>query len=126
MRATGDVRSQWLTTSDAARMLRVTPQWVRDLARAERLAFERTRSRRLLFRQHDVLRLVDRRATVRLEGMTTARPVPDGEPRQLALFGGARLKLATLVQDGSRSLCNGKVDDAGSVNESGGQVRCVR
>jgi helix-turn-helix protein len=85
---------QWLTTADAARMLQMTVHGVRWLARQGRLASEATVSGQRLFRLGDVLRLVEQRAAARLTRVVT-RPsrTPIGEPRQLSLFGRARLRL---------------------------------
>jgi hypothetical protein len=74
-------------------MLEVTVSGVRWLANTGGLPAERTTSRQRLFREGDVLRLVARRATARLVGRLPARPAPIGEPRQLSLFGKARLRL---------------------------------
>lgn len=60
----------WLTTRDAARMLAVTPRWVRGLACTEQIAYERTRSGVFLFREREVLRLVEQRA----KGWARSRP----------------------------------------------------
>ena len=86
---------RWLTTGDVARMLEVTEHGVRWLAKSGRLAYERTTSGQRLFRQGDVLRVVEQRAMSRVVG---ARPctAPIGEPRQLSLFGKARLRLVEL------------------------------
>jgi len=82
----------WLTTADVARMLEVTRHGVQWLARTGRLPHEQTVSGQRLFRSGDVLRLIERRATARLVGRMPARPAP-GAPRQLSLFGKARLRL---------------------------------
>ena len=82
------------TTRNAARKLGVTVYGVRWLARSGRLRHELTESGQLLFRQSDVSRLADQRSTARM----AARPHVDGpvgEPRQLSLFGKARLRLVT-------------------------------
>jgi hypothetical protein len=82
----------WATTSDAARMLDLTVWGVRWLARHGGLPSERTVAGQWLFRLGDVLRLVERRASARLTGRVRADG-PIGEPRQLSLFGKARLRL---------------------------------
>lgn len=68
----------WLTTRDAARLLAVTPRWVRGLARAEQLRYEQTRSGLFLFRECEVLLLVaqraKRRGRRREELLATVRP----------------------------------------------------
>jgi len=83
-----------LTSRGAARRLHVTPRWVRQLAHMEHLVSRRTASGQLEYPKHAVLKLVDRRAQAEERGATMARAfaVPDG-PRQLALFGRARLRL---------------------------------
>jgi len=86
---------EWLTTGDAARMLGVTVHGVRWLSRTGRLTHLRTQSGQRLYRKGDVLRLVEKRAQARLEGVAAGRSVggPLGQPRQLSLFGKARLQL---------------------------------
>jgi hypothetical protein len=84
----------WLTTADVARMVPLTVHGVRWLARTGQLPYEVTGSGQRLFRRADVLRLVAQRATTRLTGLAA---VPAGAriggPRQLSLFGKARLQI---------------------------------
>jgi hypothetical protein len=54
-----------LTTADVAKILQVTPRWVRWLARTEQLAYTQTRSGLWLFLALDVRRYNDRRAFAR-------------------------------------------------------------
>lgn len=84
--------AQWLTTADAARMLQVSDRGVRWLAQRGGLRFEATESGQRLFRYGDVARLVEQRAHARLVGLMPQR-MPDEGPRQLSLFGKARLRL---------------------------------
>jgi hypothetical protein len=75
-------------------MLAVTVHGVRWLARTGQLPYETTGSGQRLFRLGDVSRLVDQRATTRLTGMAAAPAgALSGGPRQLALFGKARLRI---------------------------------
>ena len=101
-----DHYGQWLTTADVARALAVTVDGVQWLARSGRIFFERTRSGQRLFRQGDVMRLVEHRAKRRLAGPTIGRAStgPIGEPRQLSLFGKARLKLVPTTDGGETVL----------------------
>ena len=85
-------RRQWLTTADAACVLERTVHGVRWLARTGQLPYESTGSGQRLFRLADVLRLVDQRARARLT-VAPATAAIAGEPRQLALFGKARLRI---------------------------------
>lgn len=55
-------KGDWLTTTTAARMLRVSARTVRRLARTGFLVYSGTRSGQWLFREADVLRLVTVRA----------------------------------------------------------------
>lgn len=101
-RARVPLARQWLTTADAARMLAVSADGVIWLAKTGRLACERTVSGQRLFRLGDVVQLVAQRAHARLVG----RPIVahrSGEPRQLSLFGKARLRLVRATEDGSDS-----------------------
>jgi hypothetical protein len=84
-------KNQWLTTSDVARMLGITVYGVRWLARNGRLVHEATASGQRVFRQSDVLAVVEHRAKTRLTGVPEARVI--GGPRQLSLFGKTRLRL---------------------------------
>ena len=88
--------ADYLTTGDAARMLELTGEGVRKLVRTAQLACRWTVSGRRVFLLAEVQRVVKERARARLRRVTAARPLPPGEPRQLALFGGARLRLVTL------------------------------
>jgi hypothetical protein len=54
-----------LTTGAVARMLDVTPRWVRWLAAHRQLACERTRSGVALFREGEVLRFMEQQAKTR-------------------------------------------------------------
>lgn len=85
--------SVWLTTADVARMLELTSEGVRDLVRRQQLVCQRTRAGWRLFRFGDVQRLAERRMTARLTGKLRVQPRARGEPRQLSLFGSARLRL---------------------------------
>ena len=107
---------QWLTTADVARMLEVTRQGVQWLARTGALPYEATTSGQRLFREHDMLRVVARRATARLVGRLPARPAPIGEPRQLSLFGKARLQLV----GGERALSECQAKGSRSLNDRAG------
>jgi len=83
------------TTGDVARALDVTDEGVRHLVRDEQLACARTPSGQRVFRQGEVLRLVEQRAQARLTGVTRLRPKKvgvRGEPRQLSLFGLRKVK----------------------------------
>jgi hypothetical protein len=102
---------------DAARMLNLTADGVRFLAREGRLVSERTVAGQWLFRAGDVQRLIERRARKRLLRVATARPMEPGEPRQLALFGGARIRLVSLRRHESTSLRDPEVEHARSLNE---------
>jgi len=92
----------------AARMLRLSESQVRNLVDLQVLACQWTRDREpvLLFREREVLRLVERRATARGRQVpeTPPRSVPIGDARQLALFGTARLRLVPLRRDDSEGL----------------------
>ncbi len=100
--------SHWLTTGDAARMLGVTADGVRWLARNQRLACLRTHSGQWLFRQSDVLHLVEQRAKARICSrpamLRAVRPQmlrARLEPRQLSLF---RPRLVAPRAESERSL----------------------
>jgi len=58
---------QWLTTRDVARMLQVTGRWVRGLASLGRLTYEQTPNGMRIFRERDVLRLIETRARGRAQ-----------------------------------------------------------
>lgn len=82
-------KGEWLTTTTAARMLRVSARTVRRFARAGALPFSGTRSGQWLFREADVLRLVASRARLqsrrRYELLALVRPrmiAADLAPRQ--------------------------------------------
>jgi len=62
----GQGPGSWLTTTDVAKMLQVTPREVRYLARAGRLAFEQTRSGQRFFREREVVRVLEQRAKGRI------------------------------------------------------------
>lgn len=86
--------SQWLTTSAVARMLERTPRSVRRFAEDGAVAAQRAENGYRLFRQSDVLQLVEHRAKARLRGVTALRPKRmrvRGEPQQLALFDRKRM-----------------------------------
>lgn len=86
--------SAWLTTADVARMLEVTTDGVRWLARRGHLASQRTHSGQWLFRPGDAHRFAERRLQARLQGLPRARPRrTDGEPRQLVLAFGPPLQI---------------------------------
>ena len=89
---------RWLTTADTARMLEVTRQGVHWLVQTRRLACETTASGQHLFREGDVLHLVEVRARARLVGRPRPQRVAIGEPRQLSLFGKARLRLVPIAE----------------------------
>jgi len=80
-------------------MLAVSTEGVIWLANNNRLpVYDRTTSGQRLFRLGDVLRLVEQRAKARLMGTRPVVVGRSGEPRQLSLFGKARLRLV----DGER------------------------
>jgi excisionase family DNA binding protein len=89
------VSRKWFTTTDVARALNLTTEGVRHLVRDQQLACTRTRSKRRLFREEDVLRLAAARDRARLRGVRVLRPkkfgLRDG-PRQLPLFGLRKVK----------------------------------
>ena len=77
------------TTADAARVLQVTPRWVRWLARHQELPHAQTGSGLWLFREADVLQIAARRAKARgrprREWLVAMRPQmlhASGAPRQ--------------------------------------------
>jgi hypothetical protein len=95
--ATGN---EWLTTGDVARVLQISRNGVRWLVRQRRLTCEWTHSGVRLFRSGMVLRLMQQRATARIqrrgERLATLRLHmlrADLEPRQLSLDFHARLQL---------------------------------
>ena len=92
-RAAGRQTRAWLTTADAAEVLALTVHGVRWLARTGHLPYETTGSGQRLFRLADVLRLLEQRARARLAPVPPAPAAGGGEPRQLALFGRARLRV---------------------------------
>ncbi len=98
-------RSQFLTTATVSRMLRMSPWVVRWLAREDRLSCEITDTGQHLFRESDVMWFNERLAKGRrqLVAMTRPGPTADGDARQLALFGRARLRLVTVRRDDSTS-----------------------
>lgn len=80
--------SDWLTTGGVARELELSPEGVRHLVRTKQLACERTPTGQRLFRQGEVMRLVQHRAQARGAGVTmTSRRASAAEPRQLWLAG---------------------------------------
>lgn len=109
-----ELRSQWLTTSTVSHMLRISPWKVRWLVREQRLACETTDSGQHLFREIDVLRFNERLAKTQrtLVASTPPGPVPNGQARQLALFGKAQLKLARLRRLESESSTDPLIDRA--------------
>lgn len=78
----------WLTTADLARALERTRSGALWIVKQADVPCDRTTLGYRLFRQRDVLRLVQHRADARLRRVTALRPkklgVP-GEPQQLAL-----------------------------------------
>jgi hypothetical protein len=86
-----DARS--LTTGAAARVLHVTPQGVRYLIRTGQLPSEQTTTGQFLVRPDDVIQLAETRLHAALGPVHLTRRAPRGEPRQLALFSQARLRL---------------------------------
>lgn len=75
-------------------MLALSVNGVRWLEHTGRLpVYDRTTSGQRLFRLGDVLRLVEQRAKARLMGTRPVVVGRSGEPRQLSLFGKARLRL---------------------------------
>jgi excisionase family DNA binding protein len=91
------VDPSWLTTIDAARALRLTTRGVRWLVQQGRLACQRTRSGQYLFRAEDVLQAVQQRAAATLAMVRPRMVRVRAEPRQLSLFGRARLRLVAPV-----------------------------
>lgn len=98
-----------LTTAYVARILAVTPRWVRWLARTKQLACDQTRSGVRLFRPGDVKAYMEQRAKQRARSRqerlvaVRSRTSQDVEPRQLNLFG-VRLRLVRSGDGGERSL----------------------
>jgi hypothetical protein len=85
--------SHWLTTADVARMLAVTVHGARWLARTGQLPYEATASGQRLFQLRDVVRLLEQRGKGRLTGVPVVRATDPAGPRQLSLFGKARLRI---------------------------------
>jgi len=97
---------RWLTTAGAARMLTLTTEGVRWLVRAQRLTCVRTPSGQRLFRESDVLRLVEQRAKTRAGLVAVAHRAASRvaiEPHQLSLFP-PRLRLVAAGGGGETSL----------------------
>lgn len=83
------------TTTDAARILRVTQEGVRFLVRDDQLACRRAPNGYRVFQEEEVLRLAAVRDRARLRGVRVLRPKRvglRGGPRQLSLFGLRRVK----------------------------------
>ena len=82
-------RRVWLTTGDAARVLRITADGVRWLVHQGRLEYERTLSGQFLFREDDVRQLAHRRVdAVLVTVRPMRRPRTKGlDARQQPLFG---------------------------------------
>jgi hypothetical protein len=110
---------RWLTTADAARMLQVTRHGVRWLVRQGKLACERMTSGQMIFRHSEVVRLVDVRATARLSRVP-AVDSPITAPRQLSLFGTARLRL--IRREKSESVLRDRVANAADFFRKTGRV----
>ena len=84
---------QWLTTVDVARALSVSARGVRWLAQQGRLPSVTTVSGQRVFRLTDVERFAQDRLRVNLANAHRRPAVSNREPRQLSLFGTARLRL---------------------------------
>ena len=82
-----DHTPQWLTTADVARMLTLSENGVRWLARAGRLASETTVAGQHLFHPREVARVAERRMRARLLRPVTPRRRRRAKPKQLPLFG---------------------------------------
>ncbi len=97
----------------------MSPWAVRWLAREARLPCEITDSGQRLFRESDVLRFNDRLAKARraLVAMTRPGPVPNGDARQLALFGRVQLRLVRVRRDDSTSSTLPLIDRAASARK---------
>lgn len=115
----------WLTTMDVAKLLHVTPQWVRWLARQGDLPSELTEAGQRIFRRSEVRRVLIQR----LEAHARNRPMllravrvrmlkVGPEPRQVSLFG-PRLKLVRSEAQSERSLSDAKVKPARSFGKVG-------
>lgn len=112
----------WLTTGDVAKMLGVSPRWVRWLARHGALSFELTESGQRVFRRSDI----HRAERVRMDARARRRPAllvvarirmlkADTEPRQLALFARkSKLKAVPRPAPGERSLPHAEAKATGS------------
>ncbi len=73
--------SQLITTAVAARMLQMTPDGVRWLARTEQIAYEQTGSQQRVFRRSEVLRVAELRTKAR--GRTRAELLAEVRPKML-------------------------------------------
>jgi len=110
----------WLTTADVARLLNVTPQWVRWLARQGDLPCEITEAGQRIYRRADVRRVLIARVEAEARSgpaklrVVRVRMLKAGlEPRQPSLFG-PRLKLVRWTGESERSLSDAKVKAARS------------
>jgi hypothetical protein len=101
--APAPTRNRWLTTADAGRLLQLTVEGVRWLARTKQLVGERAVSGQWFFREWDVVRLAERRAKARI-GIRAVRPSTGAidQARQLAMFTGWQMRLVR--PKGERSL----------------------
>ena len=83
----------WWTTADVADALERSKRGARWIVDQAAIACDRTTRGYRLFRESDVLRLVDRRAQARRRSVTALRPKKIGArggPKQLTLFAGHR------------------------------------
>jgi hypothetical protein len=116
----------WMTTADVARVLELTGDGVRWLARTKRLSAERAISGQWLFRRADVRRFVLQRADERsrtreghLRAVRVSMLKAPHEPRQLSLFG-ARLRLVRSQGPGEGSLRDPEVKASRSLDKAAG------
>lgn len=112
----------WLTSGDTAKVLAVTPRWVRWLARHGELTCEITESGQHLFRRDDVRRVLITRTEARarsrpaLLAAVRVRMLKAGyEPRQLSFLHGLGLRI---VARGERSDPHAEVKPARSADQS--------
>lgn len=110
----------WLTTADVARLLNVTPQWVRWLARHGELSCEITEAGQRIFHRSTVRHVLIARAEAearsrpaQLKAVRVQMLKAGLEPRQPSLFG-PRLKLVRWTGGSERSLSDAKVKGARS------------
>lgn len=120
--APAESKARWLTTADTAKLLAVTPRWVRWLARQGELPFEVAECGQRFFRRSDVRRVLIERTEARARSRPAVlaavrvRMLKAGyEPRQMSFLYGLGLRI---VARNERSDPHAEVKPADSFDRS--------